>query len=70
MDNSGEGANGGVSLLKWTLQVLQSAKRHATSMVDMVDMVGMVGMVGIVLNLFIPRCGIAATKVRAENQFL
>lgn len=64
MDNSGEGANGGVSLLKWTLQVLQSAKRHATSMVDMV------GMVGIVLNLFIPRCGIAATKVRAENQFL
>lgn len=67
MDNSGEGANGGVSLLKWTLQVLQSAKRHATSMVDMV---GMVGMVGIVLNLFIPRCGIAATKVRAENQFL
>ena len=67
MDNSGEGANGGESLLKWTLQVLQSAKRHATSMVDMV---GMVGMVGIVLNLFIPRCGIAATKVRAENQFL
>ena len=67
MDNSGEGANGGVSLLKWIHQVLQSAKRHATSMVDMV---GMVGMVGIVLNLFIPRCGIAATKVRAENQFL
>ena len=48
MDNSVKGANGGVSLLKWTPQVLQSAKRHATSMV------GMVGMVGMVLNLFHP----------------
>ena len=48
MDNSVEGVNGGVSVLKWALQVLQSATRYAASKVRMV------GMVGMVLNLFHP----------------
>lgn len=61
--------NGGVSLLKWTLQVLQSAKRHATSMV------GMVGMVGMVLNLFHPalwNCGHSSCrpKINSYDRFL